>query len=313
MTGTAKLRIVPSQLGGLPLFTTAQARDAGLSGHDLAILVRRQLIWRPAQGWYSCRPDATEDERHVLRAVATLNLHGEGAVACRATAVLLHGMPLAKCDLSTVEIAKVGMGHGRTRSGVRVSEFAAKGVDCVVVGVPLADTSVRVVDPATAIVGTAVSNNPLAAVVAADHALRHGLCTGEDVRAALGARAGSKGVAAARQALEYLEPRHESPGETLTAAILRLGPWAFEPQVEVIARGRLYRLDFALSDYRVAIEFDGQIKYTGPEVMQSQLAREADLVAEGWIVVRFTWADLEDEFAMISRVRDAVAAARAAA
>lgn len=313
MTGTAKLRIVPSQLGDLPLFTTAQARDAGLSGHDLAVLVRRQLIWRPAQGWYSCRPDATEDERHVLRAVATLQLHGEGAVACRATAALLHGMPLARCDLSTVEIATVGSGHGRTRRGVRVSEFAAKGVDCVVVDVPLADTSARVVDPATAIVGTAVSNNSLAALVAGDHALRHGLCAEEDVRRALQARAGSKGVAAARQALEHLDPLHESPGETLSAAILRRGPWAFRPQVEVVARGRRYRLDFALRDHRVAIEFDGQIKYTGPEVMEAQLAREADLVADGWIVVRFTWADLEDELAMIARVGDAVAAAIAAA
>ena len=47
--------------------------------------------------------------------------------------------------------------------------------------------------------------------------------------------------------------------------------------------------------------------------MEAQLAREADLVADGWIVVRFTWADLEDELAMIARVGDAVAAAIAAA
>lgn len=313
MAGSPQRPINTSALRDAPLFTTAQARDAGISGHDLAVLVRRRLLWRPAPGWYSCRPDATEDERHILRAIATLRLHGDHAVACRVSAVLLHGMPVARCDLSTVEVATAGAGHGRTRRGVRVSEFAAKGVECVDVDVPLVGVSVRVVDPATAIVGTAVSNNPLAAVVAGDHALRHGLCTEEDLRRALASRAGSRGVAAARRALVHLEPRHESPGETLTAAILRRGPWEFDPQVWVTARGRTYRLDFALREYRVAIEFDGQVKYTGPEVMEAQLAREADLVAEGWIIVRCTWEDLDDEDALISRVRDAVTRARAAA
>lgn len=276
MAGSPKRSITISTLRDAPLFTTAQAREAGISGHDLAVLVRRRLVWRAAPRWYSCRPDATEDERHILRAIATLRLHGDHAVACRVSAVLLHGMPVARCDLSTVEIATVGAGHGRTRRGVRVSEFAAKGVECVDVDVPLVGASVRVVDPATAIVGTAASNNPLAAVVAGDHA-------------------------------------PESPGETLTAAILRQGPWDFDPQVWVTVRGRRYRLDFALREYRVAIEFDGQVKYTGPEVMEAQLAREADLVAEGWVVVRCTWEDLDDADALITRVREAVIRARAAA
>lgn len=302
----ARLRIDPSTVGDLPLFSTAEAEGWGVSRHDLAILVRRGLVWRVARGWYSSRMDATEEERHLLRTTAHLRLHGESSAACRHSAALLHGMPLARADLSVVEIAKVNATHGRTGRGVRVSELGVERADCVTIFVPIADTFVRVVDPATAVVGTARTNSPLAALVAGDHALRHGLCTRAAFEEALDGGRGATGIGRARDALQHLDPRHESPGETLTAAVLRRSRWEFDPQVEVRVGGRRYRLDFALRGLRVAIEFDGAIKYTGPEVMAAQLAREADLRADGWVIVRFTWDDLGDEGEMFARLDAAV-------
>ncbi|WP_435200638.1 hypothetical protein [Janibacter sp. GS2] len=307
------LRIDPSRLRDIPLFSTGAAEADGISRKDLAILVRRQLLWQPARGWYSARPDATEDERHILRTVATLRLHGEHACACRHSALLLHGLPLARCDLSTVEIARSGAGHGRTRDGVRVSRLDTKGAARAEVEVGLAETTARVVDVATAIVGTAMTTNPLGALVAGDHALRHRMCTRADTDAALDRSRGGRGIAAAREALGHLEPRHESPGETLAAAVLRRLPWAFEPQVEVRAGDRLYRLDFGLREHKVAFEFDGAIKYTGPEVMEAQLAREANLRAEGWVFVRAGWDDLDDDGELRLRVLAAIHEARPAA
>ncbi|WP_068424223.1 hypothetical protein [Janibacter terrae] len=309
MAPTRPRHVDISAFQDLALFSTAQAHDAAISGHDLAALVRRELIWRPAPGWYSCRPDATDEERHVLRVAANLRLLGDGAAACRVSAVLLHGMPIARCDLATVEIAVLGAGHGRTRRSVRVSEFAAKGADCRLIDVPLVGGRVRVVDPATAIVGMAAANSPSGALVAADHAVRHGLCTVADLEEGLRVRSGTRGVAAARRALAHVDPRYESPGETLTAAVLRLGAWEYDPQVWVRAGGRWYRLDFAVRGLKVAIEFDGEVKYTGPEVMQAQLARQAALEAEGWVFVRIGWADLDDPAILLGRVRDAVAVA----
>ena len=67
-----RLRIVPSELGDMPLFSTEEAMERGISRHDLAILLRRRLIWRPARGWYSSRMDARLDEQHILRTAATL-------------------------------------------------------------------------------------------------------------------------------------------------------------------------------------------------------------------------------------------------
>lgn len=305
------LRIDPTTLGDLPLFDLAAATSSGISSHDLAILVRRGLLWRVERGWYSCRMDATEEERHILRTVAALELHGEDTVACRHSAALLHGLPLARTDLSIVEVGKVNGDHGRVRQGVRVSEALTDARDVVELVDPIAGRPVRVVSPASAIVGTALSNNPLGALVAADHAVRNGICTREQIETVLSFKRGSRGAARARDALAHIDPRHESPGETLTAAVLRRRPWDFDPQVKVVARGRRYRLDFALREYKVAIEFDGAIKYTGPEVMEEQLAREADLRAEGWVFVRVAWDDLEDEAEIHGMIAAAITEAAA--
>lgn len=307
-----RLRVAPSELGDMPLFSTAQGEERGISRRDLTTMVRRELLWRPARGWYSSRMDADEEERHVLRALAVLKLRGDGAVACRTTAALLHGLPLVRTDLSVVEIAKADAGHGRMTKGVRLSELMA-GVECVDVIDPVIGTTVRVVDPATAIVGTAMTSHRLAALAAGDAALHKGVCTTAQLESAIDRGRRGTGIESARQTMRHLDARHESPGETLTAAVLRAGPWAFDPQVSVRAQGKNYRLDFALREYKVAIEFDGEIKYTGPEVMEAQLAREADLIAEGWVFVRVGWADVDDEAALLARVGDKVAVACAAA
>lgn len=308
-----RLRIAPSDLGDMHLFSTVEAEARGISRRDLGVMVRRELIWRVARGWYSSRVDAGPEERHILRAVAVLRLHGDATAAHRHTAVLIHGLPLARTNLSTVEIAKGPPTHGRAGSGLRLSEADLEQVGCSAVRLPDLDTSVLSVDPATAIVGTALTNNPLGALVAGDHALRLGVCTQTQIDAALDAARGSAGVARARETLVHLEPRHESPGETLTAAVLRRSSWTFEPQVEVVAAGHLYRLDFGSHELQLAIEFDGQSKYTGPEAMEEQIVRENNLRAEGWSFVRFEWADFEDEQQMMLRIVDAVHACQRAA
>lgn len=304
------MRIDPAVLGDMPLFSTAEAEASGMSRRDLALLVRRGLIWRVARGWYSSRMAAGPEEGHILRVAANLRLHGPTAIVARHSAVLLHGLPLARTNLEVVEITRTQAGHGRTREGVRVSVLGVPESRCVDVPVPIVGGVARVVDPATAIVGTAMTNHPSAALVAGDHALRQGRCTRAQLRETLEIHRGCQGIGAAREALRHLEPRHESPGETLTAAVLRRWPWAFDPQVEVWARGRRYRLDFALREHRIAIEFDGAVKYTGPEVIEDQLEREADLRAAGWIIVRFTWEDLDDEGEMLRRLTAAVEMAR---
>ncbi len=303
------LRIDPKALGDVPLFSAAQAREWSISDKDLRILVRREQLRRVDRGWYSTRVCATPEEEHVLRTVAALLQHDE-AVASHHSAALIHGLPLARADLGTVELTRTRPGHGRTRAGLRVR--SAGDVPTVTVEEPLTGRTVRAVDVAHAVVGAALSNNPVAGLVAGDHALREGRCSADEIHEALHRLRLCTGIRVARQALAHLEPRHESPGETLTGWELRQLGWDLVPQWVVVARGRLYRLDFRVRGHLVAIEFDGQVKYTSPEVMQAQQRREDDLRSLGWVFVRITWDDLADPAEVSRRIRAAIAEAAAA-
>jgi very-short-patch-repair endonuclease len=85
-----------------------------------------------------------------------------------------------------------------------------------------------------------------------------------------------------------------------------------EPQVvirdevgDVVAR-----VDLAVRGTRVLIEFDGLVKYRegGSEALIAEKRREDELRRLGYVVVRFTWADLYRPERVVARVRAAVAA-----
>jgi len=77
----------------------------------------------------------------------------------------------------------------------------------------------------------------------------------------------------------------------------------------------LARSDFGWKERGVLGEFDGRIKYTGPqdEVARAVMAekdREARLREAGWVVVRWGWEDLRDPAALRRRIEAAFAQAR---
>ena len=64
-------------------------------------------------------------------------------------------------------------------------------------------------------------------------------------------------------------------------------------QFEVLAGPRLLgRVDFAFPHRRLAIDVDGYEHHSTPDAFQRDRARQNDLVAAGWTVLRFTWADV---------------------
>ena len=59
-----------------------------------------------------------------------------------------------------------------------------------------------------------------------------------------------------------------------------------ELQYEVVdASGRLWRLDFAWPEYRVAAEYDGVDWHSGPDAFRRDRARAAALQDLSWVVV----------------------------
>lgn len=304
------LRDPAKNLQDVPLFSAAQAAEWSISDKDLAILVRRGLILRLDRGWYSTMVAAEPDDLHVLRTTAALHMHGAAAASAH-SAVLLHGLPLARTDLTTVELVRAGPGHGQRRRGVRVR--SCSGLPTVDVRVPIIGGTAVAVSIPHAIVGTALVNNPLGALVAGDAALHAKRCSPESISAALADARGCHGVARARQILEFLDPRHESSGETLTHWELRQLGWDLVPQWPVRVGRRTFRFDLRVTGEMVAIEYDGRDKMKLSGAQEKLEARQTALEDLGWEFVRVIAEDLEDPPALSARVHEAVLRSRRAA
>ena len=78
------------------------------------------------------------------------------------------------------------------------------------------------------------------------------------------------------------------------------------------------RLDFALPELKVWLEFDGRVKYEkllGPgdrasDVVLRERNRERQVEAiTGWVCVRVSWADLADPARLVARIYEAAARA----
>jgi very-short-patch-repair endonuclease len=164
---------------------------------------------------------------------------------------------------------------------------------------------------AHAIVQAGLLSGPLGALVPADAALRAALVTPDALARAVADLRHHTGVGPVRAALPQADGRHESPGESRTAYVLRALGFELEPQVEVVADGRRYRADFRIIGSRVLVEFDGAVKYADGrrETLFEEKQREDALRREGWTVVRLVWSDLDDPERVRRRVLDALARA----
>ena len=102
----------------------------------------------------------------------------------------------------------------------------------------------------------------------------------------------------ARWMIDRADAGCESPGESLVLlALLRAGINGMTTQEEVHFNDHTYFIDIALPNLKIAIEFDGRIKYgdTLDEVhdsIEAEQRRQRDLERAGWTVIRVRWSDL---------------------
>jgi very-short-patch-repair endonuclease len=81
----------------------------------------------------------------------------------------------------------------------------------------------------------------------------------------------------------------------------------FECQVIVLLPEGEFRLDFAWQGVKVALEVDGEGTRAGARVRTRDLRRQRALERAGWIVIRATWADLDDPRELLAILRAAIA------
>jgi Protein of unknown function (DUF559). len=106
----------------------------------------------------------------------------------------------------------------------------------------------------------------------------------------------------------------ESPGEAMVLlALLRAGIEGMTTQEEVQVADHTYFIDIALPNLKIAIEFDGRIKYgdTVDEVhdsIEAEQRRQRDLERAGWTVIRVRWSDLRVIDEVVAQVLVAIRA-----
>lgn len=76
------------------------------------------------------------------------------------------------------------------------------------------------------------------------------------------------------------------------------------------AEGRTYRLDLAFPSVKVGLEMDGYASHGSRRQWAQDQTRTNVLVKLGWVVLRFTRADLENPEEVVSTVRQTLAARR---
>jgi hypothetical protein len=181
--------------------------------------------------------------------------------------------------------------------------------------VPGSSTCDGVIDISTAVVQSGVENGPMAALVAGDAALHRGLVSLDHLMEACTRVTGPRTVAV-RSMLHHTDARAESPGETRLRWALWLMGYHPVSQFRVEDGAFLAVVDFLLEEARVAIEFDGFVKYgrrspftlgsQPADVVAAEKVREDHVRELDYGFVRVIWSDMHAFPALNRRVDAAV-------
>jgi predicted transcriptional regulator of viral defense system len=292
MTSHAALaRVAARQLG---LFTTDQAIDAGLSEWAIRRNLRTGTWNRVRHRVLSVGGSPVTWEQTVLAAVMATS---SCAVASHDTSAELWELP----DLGsrTLEVTtdrpswvrQPGVRSHRTTTFLREEHTVHRGVPVTTVARTLVDLSARY---SVAQLGAA-----------ADEAVRKGRLRLDALRrcAAELAPAPGRRMSRVHSVLGKRLPGYD-PGESdLEMRVLRavVGAGLPEPvqQHRVTLSGRRCRIDLAYPELKVAIEVDGWDYHRTRTAFDADRARENDLVAEGWRMLRFTSLSVPSEIARV--------------
>ncbi|MFS0868215.1 hypothetical protein AB3M83_12885 [Microbacterium sp. 179-B 1A2 NHS] len=277
----------------LEILNRAEARLRGIRlSHDTHHRVRPGA-WVDRAAFRALRPW----QRYAVRVHAFARTHPDGVLADESAAVL-HGLPLFG-EASRIHVIEPAPQWSRTRGDVQVHTTTAPTEVCRVGGIlvtSLLDTVValaRVLPPAHA----------LAVTDAAVSSVQGGTLTVGALQQRLAAGSTSRGHRRARQVLCQTDGMSESPGESVSRAVIA---WCgFETpilQQSFTYEGREARVDFFFPASHAIGESDGWGKYElerperAAELLRTEKTREDRLRRHGHPFARW---DLRDAFRVV--------------
>jgi very-short-patch-repair endonuclease len=132
------------------------------------------------------------------------------------------------------------------------------------------------------------------ALAVLDAALRSGTCDRRGLMSAAARQAGRRGIVAVRELLPHAAPEAESPMES-EARLAMLDGGLPKPalQYEIVDRDwRVWRVDFAWPDQRVAVEYDGFDWHSEPDDLRRDRQKRSALQELGWRVISIVGDDV---------------------
>lgn len=280
----------------LGVFTSQEAVGVGYRIEDIRAELRTRRWSRLRKGVYIRTERLTAAdarERHLIDCVAVLRSLGPGPVVSHASAARLHDLILPRRQSSEVRLTAVD--QWRRGRGYRVAH-ASISTDETEAWSEFGVTSV-----ARTLVDCAREWSLTDGVVAIDAAIRARKTARSELLRAVLAGTHRPGLAQAARALDLSDGRAESPLETRGRLAMRAsGLPRPELQVEIHgAGGFIGRVDAWYDDAALAIEFDGQVKYSDPrhasspgKVLWDEKRREDAMRALGVRFVRVVNEDL---------------------
>lgn len=293
--------IAESQHG---MFTSSQGHSCGLDSRALVALTNAGVLRHPTRGLYAVSElvDAKDEPWHLHRAAGGRLLYPD-AILTGASALLAHGVPIWGIDLLRPRLLRP-IDRAAAASGLWVRPIH------VGMSSPVASPWGPTVDLATALTQCALDDGGTQAVVSADAVLHSGAVTLAELRQRVEAVTRWPRSSRAAFMLSFCDARRESVGESRLGVHLEAAGIEVDPQVEIRDDSGAFvaRVDFRVRGRKVAIEFDGKVKYASgdPAVVWAEKRREDSLRRLGYTVVRIYWSDLEAPARMLAKIRAAM-------
>ncbi|WP_420110428.1 DUF559 domain-containing protein [Mycolicibacter arupensis] len=250
------------------------------SGQVLRVITRRGLESALRCGalqkiWYGIYGNGELDDELLLRGLDLAT--GTTVAICLGTAAAVYGF-------DTEEPVDLHVLNPRDRQ--------LRSADGLVVhrreGAPLREIAGRLATtPEWTAIEVARALRRPRALATLDAALRSGTCTRRTLQHAAIGQSGRRGIVAVRDLLPLADPRAESPMESESRLMMLDGGLpAPVLQYEIVDRDRrIWRVDFAWPERRVAVEYDGVVWHEGPDAFAYERQRRAALQEMGWVVV----------------------------
>jgi very-short-patch-repair endonuclease len=225
---------------------------------------------------------------YVRRVRAVLLSLGDKATASGRTAAALWGWGMLVEPGRTVEVA-VTHGRARSRPGVKITQ-RRRLARSKVLAVTATET-MWATTPAQTVVDCCLGLPLVEAVVVCDSALRSGDVSLAELWAAAKRLPGVREAARVRRALRLADVASGSVLESVLRVRMHLaGIGGFTSQYTVrVVDGVMHRVDFCFVGARLIVETDGAKWHPDPT---PDRLRDNALVAAGFRVLRYSWADV---------------------